>query len=111
MGSKKLSLHQTGFQDVLGVAELTGYLPSELILIGVQPEELDDFGGSIRLVVKAQIQPAIEIALDYLRGWGCTPNPRNGGLETDEFLLPKSLDMVAYESGGAYVTTPIPGAH
>ncbi|MFZ4538046.1 HyaD/HybD family hydrogenase maturation endopeptidase [Propionivibrio sp.] len=104
MGSKKLSLHQTGFQDVLGVAELTGHLPSELILIGVQPEELDDFGGSIRPVVKAQIQPALEIALDYLLRWGCQPKARDGGLETAAYLLPESLDMEAYESGGAYVT-------
>jgi hydrogenase maturation protease len=54
MGVKKMSLHQTGFQEVLMAAELTGKLPSELVLIGVQPEELEDYGGSLRDVVKAQ---------------------------------------------------------
>ncbi|MBV5297466.1 MAG: HyaD/HybD family hydrogenase maturation endopeptidase [Rhodoferax sp.] len=106
MGSKKLSLHQTGFQEVLGVAELTGHLPVELVLIGVQPEQLDDFGGSIRPVVKAQIQPAIDIALDRLRRWGCEPQARDGQLETIEYLLPESLDMEAYESGSATQASP-----
>jgi Ni,Fe-hydrogenase maturation factor len=31
-----------------------------IFLIGVQPVELEDFGGSLRDKVKAQIQPAIE---------------------------------------------------
>lgn len=97
MGSKKLSLHQTGFQDVLAVAELTGRLPSELVLIGVQPEDLEDFGGSLRPVVKGQIQPALDIALDHLRRWGGAPAARDGGLTAAEHLLPAGLDMAAYE--------------
>ncbi|HOE40263.1 MAG TPA: HyaD/HybD family hydrogenase maturation endopeptidase [Rhodoferax sp.] len=98
MGSKKLSLHQTGFQEVLAVAQLTGHLPCELVLIGVQPETLDNFGASITQVVKAQIQPALGIALDFLRGWDCEPQARICGLETVEYLQPESLDMIAYES-------------
>jgi hydrogenase maturation protease len=58
MGAKKMSLHQTGFQEVLMAAELTNKLPKELVLIGVQPEELEDYGGSLRDIVKAQMQPA-----------------------------------------------------
>jgi hydrogenase maturation protease len=38
--------------------------------IGVQPVELEDFGGSLRDKVKAQIQPAIEECLKYLDGYG-----------------------------------------
>jgi hydrogenase maturation protease len=98
MGSKKLSLHQTGFQEVLGVAELTGSLPSELVLIGVQPEELDDFGGNLRLSVRSMIQPAVEIAVEYLRRWGCDPQAR--GLGPAHCLMTESLDMAAYEGGG-----------
>jgi hydrogenase maturation protease len=55
MGAKKMSLHQTGFQEVIAAADLTGQLPKELLLIGVQPEELEDYGGSLRDVVKARL--------------------------------------------------------
>ena len=99
MGSKKLSLHQTGFQEVLGVADLTGRLPVELVLIGVQPEDMEDYGGRIRPVVKAQIQPALKVALDTLQRWGCKADARNDQLETSEYLLPASLDLAAYEAG------------
>lgn len=101
MGSKKLSLHQTGFQDVMAVAELTGRLPAELVLIGVQPEDMEDYGGSLRPAVKAQIEPALECALDYLRRWGCVAEARSAALAGADYLLPESLDLAAYESGRA----------
>lgn len=78
MGAKKMSLHQTGFQEVLMAAELTGKLPKELVLIGVQPEELEDYGGSLRDVVKTQMQPALKIALDWLEWWGAAASVRQG---------------------------------
>lgn len=110
LGTRKLSLHQTGFQDVLGVADLTGKLPSELVLVGVQPETLEDYGGSLRPVVKAKIQPALDIALAYLRRWGVEPIERDVGLEAGEFLFPPGLDMVAYEAGRSAVDHPGTGA-
>src|SRR5690606_24970731 len=58
MGAKKMSLHQTGFQEVLASAQLLGRLPRELVLIGVQPEELEDYGGSLRPSVKARLPEA-----------------------------------------------------
>lgn len=81
MGAKKMSLHQTGFQEVLMAAELTGKLPAELVLIGVQPEELEDFGGSLRDVVKAQIAPSLALAMTWLDRWGGAPSPRQGVAE------------------------------
>ena len=70
LGAKKMSLHQTGFQEVLAMAQMLGRYPEHLLLIGVQPEELDDYGGSLRPIVKAQIQPAIDMALAYLQDFG-----------------------------------------
>ena len=81
MGAKKMSLHQTGFQEVLMAAELTGKLPKELVLIGVQPEELEDYGGSLRDVVKAQMVPALNKALDWLEQWGAAGRLRDGEAE------------------------------
>ncbi|MEQ3652442.1 MAG: hypothetical protein ABNH33_03855, partial [Glaciecola sp.] len=70
MGAKKMSLHQTGFQEVLATAELLGDYPDKVFLIGVQPEELEDYGGSLRDITKAQIQPCLDIAIDYLNNLG-----------------------------------------
>lgn len=66
MGAKKMSLHQTGFQEVLAMAQLLDRYPKHLLLVGVQPVELEDFGGSLRPAVKAQIEPAIQAALAWL---------------------------------------------
>lgn len=70
MGAKKVSLHQTGFQEVLAMAEMLGDYPQHLLLVGVQPVELEDYGGSLREPVRAQIEPAIAMVLDYLKGFG-----------------------------------------
>jgi hydrogenase maturation protease len=78
MGAKKMSLHQTGFQEVLAAAEMTEKLPGELVLIGVQPEELEDYGGSLRDVVKAQMPAALDIAFAWLERWGASPKKREG---------------------------------
>lgn len=55
------------------MAQMLGQYPQRLLLIGVQPEELDDYGGSLRPAVKAQIQPAVDIALTYLAGFAVAP--------------------------------------
>jgi hydrogenase maturation protease len=94
MGVKKMSLHQTGFQEVLMAAELTGKLPSELVLIGVQPEELEDYGGSLRDVVKAQMPAALELAFAWLARWGATPLVREA---TAERINNSALAIDLYE--------------
>lgn len=94
MGAKKMSLHQTGFQEVLMAAELTGKLPAELVLIGVQPEELEDYGGSLRDVVKAQMAPALDVALRWLNQWGAAPQIRVGQADS---LTDAALAIDVYE--------------
>ncbi|MGZ5581352.1 MAG: HyaD/HybD family hydrogenase maturation endopeptidase [Methylobacter sp.] len=93
LGAKKMSLHQTGFQEVLAMAQMLGNYPQHLLLIGVQPDELDDYGGSLRPAVKAQIQPAIEIALDYLQAFGVKADVD----ATDRDLADPVLNMQRYE--------------
>lgn len=96
MGVKQMSLHQTGFQDVLALAEFTGQFPRELLLIGVQPEALEDFGGSLRPAVKAQIDPALAIALAFLAERGVVPEKRVLGSVAP--LSPEQLALDRYEA-------------
>lgn len=97
MGAKKMSLHQTGFQEVLAMAEMLGKCPRKLLLIGVQPEELEDYGGSLRPSVKAQIQPALQIAVDYFKEQGIKIIPRPQGSSADT-LAPDSVALQGYEA-------------
>lgn len=96
MGAKKMSLHQTGFQDVIATAQLMGYCPETLFLIGCQPEELEDYGGGLRDVVAAQIEPAIDAALEYLQDFGIFPVD---GVGDKSNLADKSILRSAYEEG------------
>lgn len=84
MGAKKMSLHQTGFQEVLAMAQLLDRYPKHLLLVGVQPVELEDFGGSLRSAVKAQIEPAIQAALDWLGKLGVHATLRTEPLVIDQ---------------------------
>jgi hydrogenase maturation protease len=96
LGAKKMSLHQTGFQDVIATAQLMGYCPQQMMLIGCQPVELEDFGGGLRPAVAAQIDPAIQIALSKLAAWGVTVTP---GQTECEGQGDPSLRREAYENG------------
>ncbi|OAI19537.1 hydrogenase expression/formation protein [Methylomonas koyamae] len=87
LGAKKMSLHQTGFQEVLAMAQMLGDYPEHLLLIGVQPEQLEDYGGSLRPAVKAQIQPAIDIALAYLAEFGVLAEPVAAEVELADPIL------------------------
>ena len=99
MGAKKVSMHQAGFQEVLSSADLSGSLPDELVLIGVQPELLDDYGGSLTEGVKARIDEAVELARRVLRGWDIDVRERERPLQGAENIGPGELNMQDYEAG------------
>ncbi len=96
LGAKKMSLHQTGFQEVLASARMLDRFPESLLLIGVQPVELDDFGGSLRPEVSARVPEAIGIALEWLAARGVTATARRPDeTPTDD----SALALAAYERG------------
>ncbi len=97
LGAKKMSLHQTGFQEVLATAELLGKAPQHLFLIGVQPVELDDYGGSLRAQVKEQIPAAIEHALAYLARFGIQGMRRSQPLPETATIACERMVMSRYE--------------
>lgn len=99
MGAKKMSLHQTGFQEVLALAQLTGRYPEQVLLIGCQPEELDDYGGSLRPVVKAALEQALALAVRQIADWGGRPQPRLQPLAAHEAVTSPELALSVYEDG------------
>ncbi|WP_110970201.1 HyaD/HybD family hydrogenase maturation endopeptidase [Pseudomonas huaxiensis] len=98
LGVKKLSLHQTGFQEVLILAQLTGHYPQRVLLMGCQPERMDDYGGSLRPCVKAALEQVIDAAVDVLADWGGEPRPRTSALPDDEAVTLQHLELQRYEN-------------
>ncbi len=99
MGAKKVSMHQAGFQEVLASAQLSGDFPGKLALVGVQPELLNDYGGSLTDSVKAQIEPALDLARSVLERWGVRPRPRGAPATDSDLTGPGALAIGDYESG------------
>jgi hydrogenase maturation protease len=96
-GVKKMSLHQTGFQEVLSAADLLGQYPARLALIGCQAQDLEDWGGPLSDVVRSQIGPAIETACAVLAEWGIAVTARAVPLADAEGLLGNDIDIARYE--------------
>ncbi len=97
MGAKKMSLHQTGFQEVLMMAEMLGRYPEHLLLVGVQPEQLEDFGGSLRAKTSMQIEPAIQAALHWLKSLDIHASRREAPLPAKASLSGEEVAMSTYE--------------
>lgn len=96
-GAKKMSLHQTGFQEVISAADLLGRCPKHLVLIGCQPLDLEDWGGPLTSPVRDQIAPAIDLACRILAEWGVTVSRRSVPLADTERLLANDIDHTSYE--------------
>ena len=65
----KISPHQIGVQDLLATAQLMGYTPPEVMILGVQPHWLN-VGLELSPAVIIQIEPLARLALLQLKKWG-----------------------------------------
>lgn len=99
LGAKKVSMHQTGFQEVLASARLLSDKPERLTLIGVQPERLDDYGGSLRDGTRQRIPEALERACEVLQEWGIESCKRESPPASVDLTGPCELEMTSYELG------------
>lgn len=93
----KMSLHQQSFQELLAIADLQGRFPPRLSLVGVQPERLADFGGSLSDSVKSQLPVAVRLGAEELAAWGFAPTARTGAAA--DRLNAEALSLDAYEAG------------
>jgi hydrogenase maturation protease len=97
-GRTKLSPHQTSFNDVLALAQMNGRTPDKIVAIGVQPIELNDFGGSLRPPVRQRLPQVVQLAAEQLAAWGFPGTPRAPGVPCEP-LNADSLALDVYESG------------
>lgn len=93
LGANKMSLHQISFQEVMALCQLMEDCPSHLLLVGVQPEILEDYGGSLSQTVKRQIRPAMDRVVAYLERFGVRPRVQSSSAEA----VIHAPDMEEYE--------------
>ena len=67
--SMKISPHQIGVQDLLATAQLMGYTPPVVVILGVQPAHLS-VGLDMSPAVAAQIEPLARLSVEQLETWG-----------------------------------------
>lgn len=92
-----MSLHQASFQELLSLARLRDRFPQRITLIGVQPDVLDDLGGSLSPRVRARLREALELTLAELAAWGVPASARRA--PPVDSLGAEALALQHYEAG------------
>jgi len=92
-----MSLHQASFMELLSLARLRGRFPRHITLIGVQPEVLDDLGGSLSPLVRGRLGEAVALGLAELSAWGVPAQAR--ARPPLEALNAAPLALREYEGG------------
>ncbi|MEI8186812.1 MAG: HyaD/HybD family hydrogenase maturation endopeptidase [Chlorobiaceae bacterium] len=65
---RKMSSHQMGFSEMLGIAKLHGKMPKEIVMIGAPPKDLElNIGLSPELALL--LPEAVEQARAIIEGW------------------------------------------
>jgi hydrogenase maturation protease len=70
----KLSPHQMGLKDLLAVSVLRGITPPEMVLLGIQPGNIE-LGVDLTPPVEAQLDTLMDMALRELENWGVIAKP------------------------------------
>ncbi|TLU81946.1 MAG: hydrogenase maturation protease [Chlorobium sp.] len=69
---RKMSSHQMGFSELLGIARLHGKMPKEIVLIGVPPKELE-LNIGLSPEVSLLLPEAVREAQTIVQGWVSSP--------------------------------------
>jgi hydrogenase maturation protease len=77
LGTTRRSAHEVGLLDLMDIARITGHLPENRALIGIQPEIMD-WGMQPTAVVQNALDTAASEAVNLIRQWqGVNTDPGN----------------------------------
>ncbi len=65
---RKVSVHEVGIQEVLGIAKLTGKYPKEVTVIGMEPQSLD-ISLELSPKIKENLERLIQEVIKQLESW------------------------------------------
>ena len=68
------SVHHVGLADLLFAARMTGLLPAEICLVGIQPGSVD-VGLEMTEALKTRLDLLVATVLERLQAWGVKPFP------------------------------------
>ena len=68
LGAAKRSAHEVGLMDLMDIARLTGHLPTNRALIGIQPEYMD-WGMQPTHAVHRALPIAVNEAVKLIETW------------------------------------------
>lgn len=71
----KLSPHQMGLKDLLAVAMLQGIKPPEMVLLGIQPENIE-LGMDLSPKVAERFDELVQMVIKELESWDIKVEPR-----------------------------------
>lgn len=63
---KKLSLHQITLYDAMSIAEKTETMPKDVIIIAVQPKDINNWSMELSEELKAKIPKVIELVIEEI---------------------------------------------
>jgi len=64
----KVSAHELGIQEVLGIAQLTGKYPKEVVVIGMEPESLE-ISLELSQTVRNSLEKLVKLIIEQLKDW------------------------------------------
>lgn len=70
----RISPHQLGLSDVLAAATISGRLPENLVLFGVEPKTVE-LGLGLSSEVRAALDKVVGVVMEELRRIGCAGDP------------------------------------
>jgi hydrogenase maturation protease len=68
LGHSKRSAHEVGLLDLIDIARLTGHLPDNRALIGIQPKKMS-WGMQLSDPVQKAMGPAVNEAINLIEQW------------------------------------------
>ena len=73
---RKATSHDVGVLNTLSMMELIGQKPPEVIIIGAQPKEYDQWGEELTPEAAAAIPEMVRRAVEQLAKWGSAPTAK-----------------------------------
>ncbi len=89
----KLSAHEVGIQDVLGLLTVTGHKIPEVVVIGVQPYDVEA-GVELSEGMMELLPQMVEQALKELKNWGIEPRKRDNVDDMDYHKVAEDFSAV-----------------
>jgi len=103
---KRSSVHEVSLLDLMAVAALSGHLPEQRALIGIQPENID-WSDALTPAVEKAIPAVCDHVIELVGRWNVMPVPATGSFVVKEQVVKEQVvneQVVKEQEDGDKVT-------